>query len=141
MNEIQDIIQSIDESKLKPQAKNKLASWKSNPYEWAYDYIYGIEKDYRLVKTAKVGCYFHGDGVAQVIHSDGLGNFKHTKEYKNKLNHTDKEFTQDNKKFDIVLSNPPYSVQHFRGDIKNKNPKESFTLYDYLTDNSKDANY
>ena len=137
MNEIQNIIQSIDESKLKPQTENKLVSWKSNPYEWAYNYVYGIEKDYRLVKTAKVGCYFHGDGVAQVIHSDGLGNFKHTKEYKNKLNNMDKEFAQDNKKFDIVLSNPPYSVSAFKTNFKDRNLAEKdFELYKYLTDQS-----
>ena len=26
-------------------------------FDWAFDYVYGIEKDYRLVKTAKVGYY------------------------------------------------------------------------------------
>ncbi len=137
MDEIQNIIQITDESKLKPQVKKNISAWKINPFVWAYDYIYGIEKDYRLVKTAKVGCYFHGDGVAQVIHSDGLGNFKHTKEYKNKLNENDKDFIQDNKEFDFVISNPPYSVSAFRTNFKDMNIAEKdFELYKYLTDQS-----
>jgi len=136
MNEIQNIIQSIDESKLKPQVRNEVASWKIKPFNWAYDYVYGIEKDYRLVKTAKVGCYLHGDGVAQVIHSDGLGSFLNTKEYKNKLKYTDSNFTQDNKKFDIVISNPPYSVSAFKANLKRELAEKDFELYKNLTDQS-----
>src|SRR5215510_1044901 len=83
---------------------------KDYPYDWAFDYVYGVEKDYRLVKVGKVGCYLHGDGLAKVVHSDGLGGFAKTKEYKALLTKTDKDFPQDNKQFDIVVSNPPYSV-------------------------------
>ena len=54
-------------------------------FDWATNYVYGIEKDYRLVKVGKVGCYLHGDGLANVILSDGLANFCNNKEYKGKL--------------------------------------------------------
>jgi type I restriction enzyme M protein len=97
--------------------------------------VYGIEKDYRLVKTAKVGCYLHGDGLAKVIHGDGLSNFTNTKEFKGKLNHRDNNYPQDNKKFDIVISNPPYSVSAFKNISKKFNEKD-FELYDKLTDQS-----
>ena len=136
MNEIQNIIKNIDETKLKPQVKSDVSVWKVKPFSWAYDYIYGIEKDYRLVKTAKVGCYLHGDGVAQVIHTDGLNNFNHTKEYKNKLKGSDKNFQQDNKKFDLVISNPPYSVSAFKTNLKREFAEKDFELYQYLTDQS-----
>ncbi len=136
MNEIQNIIQNIDEQKLKPQVKREISSWKIKPFDWAFSYVYGVEKDYRLVKTAKVGCYLHGDGVAQVIHSDGLGSFLNTKEYKNKLKHSDSNFLQDNKKFDIVISNPPYSVSAFKSNLKREFAEKDFELYKYLTDQS-----
>jgi len=136
MNEIQNIINSIDESELKPQTKKQVAKWKADPFDWAWNYMYGVEKDYRLVKTAKVGCYLQGDGIAQVIHSDGLGNFEKTKEYKDKLKNNDKEFPQDNKKFDIVISNPPYSVSAFKSNLKKEFAEKDFELYKYLTEQS-----
>jgi type I restriction enzyme M protein len=136
MNEIQEIIQKTNELKLKPQVKKQIAKWKADPFDWTYDYIYGIEKDYRLVKTAKVGCYLHGDGVAQVIHGDGLGDFSETKEYNNKLKKQDKEFTQDNKQFDLVISNPPYSVSAFKTNLKREHAEKDFELFKYLTDQS-----
>ena len=136
MSEIQNIIQTIDGTKLKPQVKSEVSVWKAKPFNWAYDYVYGIEKDYRLVKTAKVGCYLHGDGVAQVMHTDGLNNFNNTEEYRNKLKGSNKDFPQDNKKFDIVISNPPYSVSAFKTNLKREFAEKDFELYKYLTDQS-----
>jgi type I restriction enzyme M protein len=136
MNEIQNIINSINESELKPQTKKQVAKWKADPFDWAWNYMYGIEKDYRLVKTAKVGCYLHGDGIAQVIHGDGLGNFENTKEYRDRLRNNDKDFPQDNKKFDLVISNPPYSVSAFKSNLKREFAEKDFELYKYLTEQS-----
>jgi type I restriction enzyme M protein len=83
-----------------------------------------------------VGCYLHGDGVAQVIHTDGLNNFNNTEEYKNKLKGSSKDFPQDNKRFDIVISNPPYSVSAFKTNLKREFAEKDFELYKYLTDQS-----
>lgn len=136
MDEVQKIIDQIDEEKLLPQVKRKIKGWKEDQFDWAYDYVYGIEKDYRLVKTAKVGCYLHGDGLAKVIHGDGLDNFEHSKEYKEKLKISDKDFPQDNKQFDLVISNPPYSVSAFKANLKKEYAEQDFELYKRLTDQS-----
>jgi len=136
MENIQRIIDSIDENGLNPQTARKISAWKKNEFEWAFDYMYGIEKDYRLVKTAKVGCYLHGDGLAKVIHGDGLGTFGETDEYRGVLIEKDRDFNQDNKQFDVVISNPPYSVSSFKGNLIEENAKKSFDLYDKLTDQS-----
>jgi type I restriction enzyme M protein len=136
MEYIQKIIDSIDENTLNPQSIKKISAWKTNQFEWAFDYVYGIEKDYRLVKTAKVGCYLHGDGLAKVIHGDGLGTFDKTTEYRVKLKEIDNDFPQDNKQFDLVISNPPYSVSAFKGNLVEENAKSSFELFDRLTDQS-----
>ncbi|MDR1898034.1 MAG: N-6 DNA methylase [Prevotellaceae bacterium] len=126
----QDIIDGLDTSDFFPKAKQKAKIWSKNgdPYLWAAQYIYGIEKDYRLVKVAKVGCYFYGDGLAQVFHADGLDSFSNSKTYDGLLTRREQ--------FDVVVSNPPYSVDGFKSDLRNKDAKDDFMLYPYLTDKS-----
>lgn len=136
MEELQKYIDTIDESKLSATAAKSVAKWKVGQFDWAEDYVYAIEKDYRLVKTAKVSCYLHGDGLAKVIHGDGLADFATAKEYKDKLKITDKTYKQDNKAFDIVVSNPPYSVSAFKGMMDSEKSKNNFELYGRLTDQS-----
>lgn len=134
MDEVQNIINEIDESKQRPSVKRNLSSWKINPFDWAYDFVYGIEADYRLVKTAKVSCFLNGDGLANVIHADGLDHFQKSIEYKGKLKEVSKEDPKDNGAFDILVANPPYSVSAFKNTLKNG--EESFELYNRITDNS-----
>ncbi|MEM8927362.1 MAG: N-6 DNA methylase [Bacteroidota bacterium] len=136
MHEIQRIIDKKDASNFIDATGRKLKSWQGDHFDWATKYVYGIEKDYRLVKVGKVGCYLHGDGLANVILSDGLANFKNTKEYKGLLKHVDADFPRENKQFDIVISNPPYSVSAFKGASTDYYSKQDFELYDSLTDTS-----
>ena len=134
MDEIQSIIETIDKKNQRPSVKSKLTSWQASPFDWAYDFIFGIEADYRLVKTAKVSCFLNGDGLANVIHADGLDNFQTSTEYKGKLKEVSKDNPKDNGQFDILVANPPYSVSAFKNTLKNG--EQSFDLYNRLTDNS-----
>jgi len=136
MEEVQKYIDTIDETTLKSTTKNIIINWKTAKYDWAENYVYAIEKDYRLVKTAKVSCYLHGDGLAKVIHGDGLADFKTAKEYKDRLTKVDKTYLQDNKQFDIIVSNPPYSVSAFKGMMDSEKSKENFELFHRLTEQS-----
>jgi len=135
MHEIQKYLNAldIDELKYNTVTKNFIRQAQNFHFDWALEYIYGIEKDYRLVKVGKVGCYLHGDGLANVIHSDGLANFSH-KDYKGKLRET--EGSRDNKQFDMIVSNPPYSVEAFKNVSTDYYTEADFELYDYLTDQS-----
>lgn len=136
MHEIQHLLMNeTDDLKLKTEAKSFIDSAKVRHFDWAEKYVYGIEKDYRLVKVGKVGCYLHGDGLANVIHSDGLANFKH-EDYKEKLKITDKDFPKENKQFEIIVSNPPYSVSAFKSASIDYYNQNDFDLYESLTDNS-----
>lgn len=136
MHEIQHLLMNkTDDLKLKTEANTFVQMAKVNHFNWAEKYVYGIEKDYRLVKVGKVGCYLHGDGLANVIHSDGLAHFKH-EDYKDKLNITDKDFTKENQQFDIVVSNPPYSVSAFKNASRDYYTEKDFDLYEALTDSS-----
>ena len=103
---------------------------KKDNFLWVNDYIYGIEKDYRLAKTSKVSCFLNGDGDANIFCADGLDNFKKSTEYKWILKK--EENSMDNSVFDILVSNPPYSVSGFRNTLKYGS--DSFELYKYFTE-------
>lgn len=134
MHEIQRILDKENAEDYIDKTSIQIKKWQLDHFDWAINYVYGIEKDYRLVKVGKVGCYLHGDGLAKVIHGDGLANFTESKEYQGKLKHRDKYFPQENKQFDVLLSNPPYSVSAFKGTLKNV--ETDFNLYNDLTDQS-----
>ncbi|MCL2182840.1 MAG: N-6 DNA methylase [Chitinispirillia bacterium] len=131
LEEYQDIIEKLDAADFYPKTQKVVNSWKADQYNWAASYVYGIEKDYRLVKVAKVGCYFYGDGLAQVIHGDGLDSFEKSTSYVGLL--------KDNAKkpqFSVLVSNPPYSVDYIKDDMEYIGVQDDFKLFKNLTDNS-----
>ncbi len=136
MDRVQSIIENeIDISKAKPIARKKLQGWIDyDKFGWAGDYVYGIDADYRLVKSSKVSSFLNGDGEANIIRANGLDNFENSKEYKGKLRLTSNEDHKDNAQFDILIANPPYSVNSFKSTIKNG--EESFELFNKFTDKS-----
>ena len=138
MHEVQEVINVIDAGAFNTNTQKYLSKWRIDHYDWAMQYIYGIEKDYRLVRVGKVGCYLHGDGLANVLLSDGLANFVRNNEYKNRLKLTapNKTHPQENRQFDILVSNPPYSVSAFKNNARDYYGAEDFELYSYLTDSS-----
>jgi type I restriction enzyme M protein len=136
MEVVQQYLDKLKPEDFKPETRKQIQSFQTVQFDWAEKYVYGIEKDYRLVKTAKVSCYLHGDGLAKVIHGDGLGDFATSKEFKDLLKETDKTYPQDNKQFDVIISNPPYSVSAFKGLMDEEKSKLGFDLYSRLTDQS-----
>ncbi len=136
MDQMQKIINSDNLIAKTTDTIRKLKLFQQSDYDfdWAKEFIYGLERDYRLVKTAKIACFFHGDGLANIIHGDGLDSFYHSKTYsgllKQKHNYKDK----NNPQFDIVVANPPYSVSAFKNTLKFGT--DSFDLFDNLTDTS-----
>ena len=136
MDKVQSIIENeLDIQKAKPSAKKKLGIWKEyDKFAWAGEYVYGIDADYRLVKSAKVSSFLNGDGDANIIRANGLDSFEKSKEYKGKLKHTSSEDSKDNAQFDVLIANPPYSVNAFKSTIKYG--MESFELFDKFTEKS-----
>src|SRR3989304_2791900 len=76
MDEVNSHIQNIKSGFIKCGRKGEQAfdSLKNN-YLWAEEYVYGIEKDYRLAKTTKISTLLNGDGEANVLCDDGLNDF------------------------------------------------------------------
>lgn len=83
---------------------------------WARDHIFGIEKDYRLARVAKISLFMNGAGEGNIIFGDGLENAP--------------DNGIDNGSFDILVANPPYSVKDFKQHLQLKN--NSFTLLDCI---------
>lgn len=133
MSQMQEIIdKKIDISHTSPRIKNLVQSWQGyTKFLWARDSVYGIDLDNRLVKTTKVSAFFNGDGEANIVWANGLDSFTKSEVFRGKLVGAN---GQDNGKFDILISNPPYSVDAFKSTIKYG--EESFELYSGLTDNS-----
>jgi len=74
---------------------------------WVRDHIFGIEKDYRLARVAKISLFMNGAGEGNIIFGDGLENAP------------DKQL--ENGTFDILVANPPYSVKDFKQHLQLKN--------------------
>ncbi len=136
IDELQKFIDGLDEKNITHKVKNTTLEeadfehirtntkrYKEST-EWAREYIFGIEKDYRLARTSQIACFLNGDGEANIIYGDGLENHR-------KLDIEDKR-----KLFDVILSNPPYSIKSFKNYL-NVGEKE-FSLFKNLTEKSKE---
>ena len=80
---------------------------------WTRDSIFGIEKDYRLARVAKISLFMNGAGDGNIIFGDGLES------------NPDKGIKDGS--FDILVANPPYSVKDFIQHLE-KNVKDRFLL-------------
>jgi len=135
MDELHHIIEQLPAEEYRSSVKSKLEAWRQfQPYEWARDYIYGIEKDYRLVKTAKVSCFLNGDGLANVTHADGLDSFADSADYQELLKQATSNDQKECQNFDVLVANPPYSVSAFIKTLPKG--RDSFDLYDRFTEQS-----
>lgn len=130
MDVIDIILKKYSLDGLRNNIVTEIKKAKDYPFGWANEYIYGIEKDYRLVKTAKISCFLHGDGLANILHGDGLAPYD-DKNYKGKLQFKSPKI---NHNFDVLVANPPYSVQAFKA-VMNQGA-DNFDLYQGLTDSS-----
>ncbi|MGL3830963.1 N-6 DNA methylase [Staphylococcus aureus] len=82
-----------------------------------YSNIYGIEKEYRLSKVAKVSAFMYGQEDINIIYSDGL-----------KKN----DFIPE-KSYSLVIANPPYSVKGFLSTL-DETDRKRYLLYNDVKD-------
>ncbi|MCA9381225.1 N-6 DNA methylase, partial [Candidatus Dojkabacteria bacterium] len=87
-----------------------------NENKWAREYLYGSEINFDLGTSSKVNMILHGDGSTNIFVKDGLLPFRfYVKETSpNFLETSSNEDVYNNKevnaKFDVAISNPPFSV-------------------------------
>lgn len=133
MSRIEEIVQELNEEGMTRPQRDNLNRWKASSYAWCNEFVYGVEKDYRLAKTTKVASFLNGDGEANIIYGDGLDKFG-SSAYRGKL--LDKVDDRNNLQFDIVIANPPFSVEGFKETLEHGD--DSFELFETLGDNSDD---
>lgn len=130
MTEINTHIQKIGPEFIKSGRKGiQIFNSLRDNYGWAKEYIYGIEKDYRLAKTTKISTLLNGDGDANVLCDDGLNDFNYYDPIYKKL--YSNRGQKDNPNFDIVVANPPYSIENFKLTL-GVNSEKSFDLWNFF---------
>ena len=98
--------------------------------KWAQTYIYASESNFNLGTATKVNMILHGDGSTNIFVKDGLLPFaSYEKETAPNIMHdssSDKQYSGKdvNGNFDLILTNPPFSVD-LDNDTK-KTVKKSF---------------
>ena len=90
------------------------------PNDWAEEYIYGIDNSYSLTVSTKVNMILHGDGSSSTFKDDGLAHLQKYTKYTNKklaIHNTKSKIYKKskghmavNEQFDVIISNPPFSV-------------------------------
>lgn len=88
--------------------------------------FYGIEKDNRLARVSKIALLLNGANEAHIKAMDGLDH--------------DDSFLGEKNSFDILVANPPYSVDDFKVHLERK-LFHQFELLDYMPTSSDDIEY
>lgn len=105
---------------------NELKRYITQDLQEHYKQIYGIEKEYRLSKVAKVSSAMYGQNEINILYADALA----THELENpKTDKGNKQKLQiDNHSFVLLIANPPYSVKGFLETLSAKS-KKTYTLF------------
>ncbi|ETD26684.1 restriction endonuclease subunit S [Helicobacter canis] len=105
---------------------NELKRYATQDLQEHYKQIYGIEKEYRLSKVAKVSSAMYGQNEINILYADALA----THELENpKTDKGNKQKPQiNNHSFDLLIANPPYSVKGFLETLSAKS-KKTYTLF------------
>lgn len=120
---------------LKPYIKDALKKIKTEA-------IFGIEANPKISRIARMNMYVHGDGGSEVYCADSLDKkisiWRGTnKGIKKELEELKEILVEKKKKFDIVLTNPPFSMYY-----KRKDKDEKAILKQYAnTDENKNISY
>ena len=85
--------------------------------------LYGIEANERVTRIARINMYLHGDGGSHIFHGDGLDidppiSPDMTPEQRKEV----EEFKESivNGTFDLILTNPPFSMNYSSSNIEEK---------------------
>lgn len=94
------------------QIKNYVDETKLSDY---YSEIYGVEKEYRLSKVAKVSSFMYGQDNINIIYGDAL----------------DSQSQIEDNSYSVIIANPPYSVKGFLETLSEKQ-RNSYQLSSYV---------
>jgi type I restriction enzyme M protein len=98
-------------NELASQMRPFIEATKDTQIEDYHKEIYGIEKEYRLSKVAKVSAYMYGQDNINLTYADALSKNEKFK----------------NSSFKILVANPPYAVKGFLSTL-DQDSKDTYTL-------------
>ncbi len=93
--------------------------------------LFGVEANKRTSRIARINMYLHGDGGSHIFHGDGLDE---TPTPTDDMKAEEKEEIQDyankvkNNTFNLILSNPPFSMNYQSNKAEDKRIIEQFTF-------------
>lgn len=93
--------------------------------------IYGVEKEYRLSKVAKISAFMYGQKEINVIYCDALNPIVQEIH--------DKKIAVENETLDILVANPPFAVDGFLTTLKLEQ-REKFELFKTVSDVTSNGN-
>ncbi len=88
-----------------------------------YQQFYGIEKEYRLSKVAKVSAFMYGQDEINILYHDALASHEKI----------------ENESFSVLVANPPYSVKGFLSTL-NKNERLNYEIFKAINEKNLDSN-
>lgn len=97
--------------------------------------IFGIDagSDPAIYRIARMNMYLHGDGGSHIYHADSLdktlgavGNS--SIEYNKQLNEARQLIIKEGMKFDVILSNPPFSLKYSRDDVEQGHVMNQYSI-------------
>lgn len=98
-----------EDTRYNQQEKNKIKNNICNSC------LYGIEANERVARIARINMYLHGDGGSHIFHGDGLDSQPFTTEdmTEERIDEVKDHINKiKNKSFDLVLTNPPFSMKY-----------------------------
>lgn len=101
------------------------------------DFLFGIDVSKTIVRIARINMYLHGDGGSRIYQiGDSLDkNITIDKgvdeELKQELEELKNRVTNENLKFDVILTNPPFAMRY---EQKKEDEKVILDQYDLATD-------
>lgn len=104
--------------------------------------IWGIEKNPATSRISRINMYVHGDGGSKIYCADGLDKDILIEEglernLKKELEELHNEFVNENIKFDVILTNPPFAMTYKSNEVHEKRILEQYGSLD----NSKNISF
>lgn len=114
--------------------KSTLTNSQKNEYisKIKKEHIFGIDANPKISKISRLNMYLHGDGGSKIFNADTLDkkcsiDTSMNNEQKDEMKELKKYLVEKEKKFDLILTNPPFSMRYSSSD---KHEKEILEQYD-----------
>lgn len=130
------LIDAMAELTKKVQNMSQLTNKEKDAYieEIRNNHLFGIDANDKIARISRLNMYLHGDGGSKIFKSESLDKEFSvidpgmSDEEKEGILEIKKYLVQDNLKFDVVLTNPPFSIEFKSSDMNEKRILEQYAI-------------